>query len=297
MNEQQFHFEGPIGLRLHGRSWTVSGAKTCLIGVHGYSEHSACYRHLAEYFNELDCDVYWMDLPGHGLSEGRRSDISDFNHYVESFDRFFSLVEKTSAISPRLFFAHSLGALVGIRFLQTRSSRSLQRVALSSPLLGLSSSAFHGLGCILQNPVGLSLLQLITSILPNRTLPNERDLGGSVLTHDVEMQKRRAADPLIKSAVTIHWTREFLKARRRAFNEIDKLQLPIGIFQAGDERVVSREAAQKFYESLRSQEKKLVVYDGFFHEIVNEIGRERVLSDLGDWFQVSVPAERAEGSN
>lgn len=292
---ESFYFAGPQALKLHGQAWTSAGATRCLVGVHGYSEHSGCYEHFARFLNELNCDVYWMDLPGHGRSEGRRSDISRFEYYVESLRLFLEEVQRRSRLNPEFLFAHSLGALTSIRLLQAYPNFSHLRVALSSPLLGLARESFHGIGRFLQNSCGLRTLELLTKILPNFSLSNKKDLTGSILTHDPAMQLRRNQDPLIKPIVTINWTREFLRARRLAFRDVDLIQNPIGIFQAGEDLIVSRKETERFFHLLGSPEKKLKIYEGFWHEIVNETERDLVFQDLQDWFGLCADS-RAHGS-
>ncbi len=41
--------------------------------------------------------------------------------------------------------------------------------------------------------------------------------------------------------------------------------------------------SEEFHSAAGSKEKQLIVYEGFYHEIFNEIGREKVFSDLIGW--------------
>src|SRR4051812_48110748 len=85
---EQFWMEGPAcgpnhaHLKLFGRHWKASGAKGTILLVHGYSEHSGRYFHFAKFLVQHGFDVITFDLPGHGRSEGRRSDIENFQDYV-----------------------------------------------------------------------------------------------------------------------------------------------------------------------------------------------------------------------
>jgi lysophospholipase len=124
----------------------------------------------------------------------------------------------------------------------------------------------------------------VTSLLPNQTLPNEGELGAASLSSDTLIMENRLQDPLIKSQVTFHWLREFIKARKAAFCESDQIRLPMGIFQAGDERVVSRPETERFFQKL-STKKNLKIYEGLRHEIVNEVKREDVMSDILQWIE------------
>lgn len=275
MNSQQsLLVDGPRGWKIHGRYWPVAGARGTLLGVHGYSEHSGRYSHLAHYLNGQGLDVYWIDLPGHGLSEGARNNIDHFEDYIASLEHVFREAERLGAKPPFHLFGHSLGGLVSIRFMETSPlARQIRTLNLSGPLLGLYRF----------DPIRMSFLRFISDILPNFRLKNKKELSGPYLTRDQEILADRAVDPLINTHVTFHWFREFGLARDRAFAELERIHVPVFIQLAGDERVVSSEAIQNFFDRLKSTQKKMIEYPDMRHEVFNEIGRERVFRDLIDW--------------
>lgn len=280
-----FKFKAAEDFTLSARLWRESeSSRGTIVASHGYSEHSGCYEHVAKFFNDHGFSFAMLDLPGHGLSEGRRSDIQNFDHYVRSFEYFYQELEKIIVPRPYYIFGHSLGGLIVTRFLQSSSYATSFRAAfLSSPLFGLSTDSFHRIGVFLQNDFGLRVLEVICGVLPNITLPNKSDLGSHVLTHDIEMAQKRDSDMLISPQVTISWTHEFLKARRKAFAESSKLLCPVGIFQAGDDRVVSAGQAERFYNQLSKEKSFFKLYPKLFHEILNEVEREHVLRDMLDF--------------
>jgi len=265
--------DGPHGWKIHGRRWPAKNPRSTLVGVHGYSEHSGRYSHLAEFLNSKDVDVFWIDLPGHGLSEGARNNIDDFNDYVVSLDRFVREVERMEASRPLHLFGHSLGGLVSIRLLQQQTPHSLQSLILSGPLLGLDRF----------DAVKMNFLRLLTSFFPNIRLRNKRELSGPYLTRDESILKDRAADPLINTHVTFHWFREFCRAHDVAWASVERIHLPVLMLLAGDERVVSSQAIQEFFKKIPSVDKRLIDYPEMKHEVVNELGRERVFEDIASW--------------
>lgn len=273
--ENIFEFRGSNAWTLRGRrSQGLERPKGSFIGLHGYSEHSARYEHIMQFWLESGYESVWMDLPGHGLSQGKRANIDRFEDYLESFEKFLTTIEKFSMPQPWHFFAHSLGALVGIRFLQT-SARAAQfaSATLSSPLLGLYK----------MNGWKLWLVAKLVHFLPNVTMANRYRIGSQLLSHDVEMLKQRNSDPLIVPSYTTHWVREVLRAREDAFSEVDKILVPLAIFQAGEELITNREDTERFYQALSVSQKEWKVYEGFRHEILHEIGRERVMKDILKW--------------
>lgn len=294
---EQIRFDGPRSFKLNARMWrTELEPKGSIFGTHGYSEHSGRYFHVAEFWNSKAYNFAMLDLPGHGLSEGRRANIDDFQDYVRSMEAFYEKLRELVMDPPSFLFGHSLGGLVGIRFLQTSKYASqVDRAFLSSPLLGLSSHAFHGVGGLTHNPLGRKLLQTIVSFLPNFTLNNKRDLAGSILTHDPEITIQRHKDQLVCPQVTMNWTREAMNAIELAFKNEQKIEVPLAIFQSGDDRVVSEEAAENFIKQLSIKDKLYKAYPKLFHEILNEIEREEVFQDMLSWLQRSKP--KAEASS
>ena len=271
---ESFFADGANGIRLHGRKWCIEKPRATLLGVHGYSEHSGRYEHVALAFNEKGFNVFWIDLPGHGLSEGKRNSISDFNHYVVAVERLLREAERSESPQPIHLFAHSLGALVATRFIQSSHlARHIQCLSLSGPLFGVHRFS----------PAMLCLLKFLTSFLPDISLSNKKELNVGVLTSDPEMQKKRLADPLVNDIATFHWFREFLKAKDAAFREVDKIRLPIKIFTAEKECVVDLKAIEEFFALLSFPDKAYINYPGFLHEIVNDRGRAQVISDILDW--------------
>jgi alpha-beta hydrolase superfamily lysophospholipase len=273
----EFYFEGPKKLKLFGRQWKLSGvaSKGTILGVHGYSEHSDRYAHFAHFLNENKYDVIWLDLPGHGLSEGRRSDIENFDDYVKSLELLVSEAEAKKCPKPFHLFAHSLGGLVAIRFAE--SSVYVQRIStltLSSPLLGLPRFKNWQ----------LPWLSFLLGLVPNLTLKNDTELAGNVLARDAEIMAARVADPLIKSQITIRWVREFLRARLFAFREVNNIRVPVGLFLAGVEKVVSRSESERFYSLVQSA-KKLKIYEESLHEILNDTRRKEVMQDILKWIE------------
>ncbi|MCC5881900.1 MAG: alpha/beta hydrolase [Halomonas sp.] len=81
--------------------------------VHGYYDHLGLYRHLLEKLLERRWRVVLWDLPGHGLSSGKRACIDDFAHYGECLGALQEQLE-ASGLAPRpwLGIGQSTGAAI-----------------------------------------------------------------------------------------------------------------------------------------------------------------------------------------
>ena len=69
-----------------------------------------------------------------------------------------------------------------------------------------------------------------------------------------------------------------------------KINVPILMQVAGDDRIVDAKTSRFFFESLTAEDKTLYFYDGLYHEIYNELNdhRQQVLNDLEDWVDAHV---------
>jgi lysophospholipase len=63
----------------------------------------------------------------------------------------------------------------------------------------------------------------------------------------------------------------------------EKLTVPCLILQADDDGLVDPSVTTNFFKRGASADKPLKVYEGFYHEILNEPGKESVLRDIDAW--------------
>jgi alpha-beta hydrolase superfamily lysophospholipase len=85
---------------------------------------------------------------------------------------------------------------------------------------------------------------------------------------------------------------ELLRAMARIGNEANRITLPLLILQGGADRLVDPSGAQMLYEKVASLDKKLIVYEGFYHEVFNEPQHDRVLSDVEHWLEGRLPIRK-----
>jgi len=62
-----------------------------------------------------------------------------------------------------------------------------------------------------------------------------------------------------------------------------KIKLPVLIMQGSEDKLVSPDGSHKTYEKISSTDKTLRIYEGLYHEIMNEPERDRVYKDIAEW--------------
>jgi acylglycerol lipase len=113
-----------------------------LIVLHGLGEYASRHQYFQKMFSH-QYNLVYVDLRGHGQSEGRRGWIGSFDHYLKDLDAVFCYLHSHYKISRFSLYGHSLGALIVCKWLQlnfqTESSYP-ERVFLSSPPLKLKKT-------------------------------------------------------------------------------------------------------------------------------------------------------------
>jgi alpha-beta hydrolase superfamily lysophospholipase len=69
------------GYQIAVQAWLPPKPGASLLLLHGYYDHMGLYRHVIDWALRMNYAVLACDLPGHGLSSGRRASIGEFAEY------------------------------------------------------------------------------------------------------------------------------------------------------------------------------------------------------------------------
>ena len=89
------------------------------------------------------------------------------------------------------------------------------------------------------------------------------------------------------------------KAGRMALEKAPELKLPLLLIHGADDRVTCCKATELCHERAGSADKTLIIYPDARHETHNDLGRERVLTDVCAWIGVpflSLVSQRRAGA-
>ncbi len=273
-SEQRFisHDETPIFYRIWQPS-EKSPSKASLIIVHGMGEHSGRYHRLATYAADLGITTYALDLRGYGRSGGKRYHLKRFEDYLGDLTALHAHVARTEAPRPVFILGHSLGGLISASYAANkRKEPVLAGLILSSPLFGVS----------VKIPLWKSLLASVAAVLAP-TLVQKSGIQCAHLTHDSEILREYAQDKDIHQELSAGLFAQLEKYRKRYLSTAARIEIPVLVLQAGDDRIVSVKNTQSFYNNLSSANKSLTIYPDLYHEILNEKSRDQVFSAIGLW--------------
>ncbi|MBI4003548.1 MAG: lysophospholipase [Candidatus Omnitrophica bacterium] len=257
------------------RQWPIPSAQKTIIIVHGGGEHAGRYEETARRLNREGFSVVAPDLRGHGRSPGQRGHILRFEEYLEDVSACLQR-DVPPAQRPPILLGHSLGGLVCTYYAMAHPS-TIRCLVLSSPLWGLNVPVpawKHQLACVLSTGwPSFSMRRPVNA--------------GEVLSHDPQVKARYLNDPLVHFKVSCRFYTEMRTRLEQLPQGLPRLTVPVLVLQAGDDRVASAEATRRLFPFVGSAQKRLIVYDGFYHEILNEVDKARVLQDLVAWLRTN----------
>ena len=259
------------GTALFFRSWRGPSPRASVAVVHGLGEHSGRYDHVGAFLAARGYDCWAGDVRGHGLSPGPRVHVDDFGLYADDAGAVLDLAR--AAGGPLFLIGHSQGGLVAL-LRALRHPEGLAGVVVSSPYLAAHPDAAP-------KSVKLALAAVLLRVSPGFLIGSGLPTGA--LSHDPAVERDYLADPLVSRKASPAW----LRAARRAQEEVKagapRFPVPVLVMAAGDDRLVDPAAVREWAARAPAATTTFVEWPGFFHEMFNEVGKERVLERVVEW--------------
>ena len=262
-----------IGTGVAGFVWDSQTPKANLLLQHGLGEYSERY---VWQYNQLipklvakGFNVYAIDLPGHGESIGERG-LVDLN------DALMHHLAARTAIEgdlPTVLFGHSLGGLITAASLVANPTGVVAAV-LSSSAMQSPSKAWERI-----------LSKVVTAINPSGDMPLPRP-GEEALTRDLELLKLIAADDRMYHGKARNLVaRTVLELSDFVWSKIDSWQTPTLIIHGDKDLSTNHLQSIALMDAIPAKDKTLKIYPGGFHELLNDLEKDKVEADVFDWLE------------
>ena len=262
------HFFGTFesnGYTLAGHIYKPAEHKGTVILLHGYLNHCVQLRHLIGFLVESGFAVAAFDLPGHGLSEGRRAAIEDFSQYSQALADFSAEVNEHTD-GPYHVIGFSAGGSAVIDALFVNQPDSFTKVLLVAPLV-------H---CVAWGPskAGTKIFGGFVESVPRAARKESSD------RQYLEFVK---TDPLQIKTVPLEWVRA-LHAWNDKIANLPGSPTQIKVIQGTKDTTVDWKFNVEFIREKFNNAEVVLIEDGR-HELLNESVdiRTKVFSEIGNY--------------
>ena len=269
--------EGANGLRIFFRSLRPKEKpRAVVVIVPGFNAHSGYYSWVAEQFVANGLAVYAVDLRGRGNSDGERFYVDEFEDYVRDVEAVAKVAKSREPGLPFLMLGHSAGGVVSCLYTLDHqpdvAGLICESFAHELPAPDFALAVFKGLGHLAPHAHILHL-------------PNER------FSRDPKVVEAMNADPLIAHETQPTQTMAALvRADERLKKEFPLITLPVLILHGTVDKNTKPSGSQRFYDMVGSVDKTLKLYEGGFHDLLNDLDKRMVMQDIQDWVGARLPA-------
>jgi alpha-beta hydrolase superfamily lysophospholipase len=258
------------------RSWTPRDARAVVVLVHGFNSHSGYYIRTGEALAARGFAAYALDLRGRGRSDGDRFYIDSMSEFVQDVATVVSLAKLRHPGLPTFLLGHSAGGVVSCLYVLEHQDE----------LAGFICESFA-----FQVPApdfAIAALKGLSHLAPHAHVLK---LHNEDFSRDPAMVKAMNDDPLIANETQPTRTvAELARADERLRTEFPSITLPLLVLHGTADKAAKAGGSQIFYDSAGSTDKTIELYQGHYHDLLNDIGHEEVLGDIIEWIEAHVSA-------
>jgi len=267
-------FKAKDGLDLYEQWWLPEGEmKAMVVIVHGLAEHSGRYAHVARALNEQGYGVGSYDQHGHGKSDpsGPKAVIDTFDGLWDDLDIFMARAHERADGKPIFLFGHSMGGEIIISYALKRQPE-VKGLLASAAAVQISDDI---------SPILITVASVLSKIAPK--MPTVV-LDGTAISRDQAVVEKYDSDPLnYRGGVPARTGGEMNRIIKFIKANMEKITLPILIMHGTADRLAAPQGSKDLYARVQSTDKTLKLYEGFYHEILNEPEQGEVIADMVQW--------------
>jgi acylglycerol lipase len=271
-------FTGRDGLKIFTRSWQPEGkVRGVMVIIHGFNSHSGQYLWAADQFTMKGLAVYALDLRGRGRSEGERFYVEKMNGFTDDVQTLVTQAKAENPDLPVFMLGHSAGGVTACVYALENQSE----------IDGLICESF---ACELPVPdLVLTFLKGLSYITPHTHVFS---LKNADFTRDAEVVEEMNNDVLIKGeSQPAQTAKTLLNAAERLKQEFPLITLPVLILHGTSDRATKPSGSKRFYEQAGSKDKTLRLYEGHYHDLLNDLDKEVVMADIQNWIDERIESK------
>ena len=282
--DDQPTFVNSLGKRIFCKYWEPTldhetrEPRALVFLSHGLFDHCQSFDNFAMILTEKQYYfVFSHDHVGHGLSEGARCVVKDFETYTLDVLQHVEIVREKYPLVPLFLIGHSMGGLITIH-VALRLGPLIQGAIFLAPCLEV----------IGRTPFMNCLAHFLAPLCPGYHVKHEDD-GPIANTHDEDsVARKRKEDPLVyKRGMKLQQAVQITRGMGQANASAHNLHTPYLLIHGDTDKVTDFEASQSFHEKSASQDKTIIIVKGALHHLLHEIEpiRGKVTNDIIQWLK------------
>lgn len=278
MNHLETSYQSPDGDTLFLQAWMPESPKAALLLIHGLGEHSGRYTTLVEALTQLGVAVFTFDGRGHGKSDlpKPKAYVDSYDQYLEDIHVLFGKVKAYVPGVPAFIFGHSMGGGLAAAY-ALKFRPETQGIILSAPAI--------------KEADGTSPLLVAISGILNKIAPKLKALaldieGVSRIPEEVEKYRK---DPMVyQDKIPVRTGYELLQMMRFIQSNASEFDFPFLIMHGTADRLTNPAGSQLLFDRSPASDKTIRVFEGAYHELLNDLDRDEVLDLILDWVRQKV---------
>jgi alpha-beta hydrolase superfamily lysophospholipase len=284
MIQKEFYFN-IYHTKFYGQYFQPKNVKAVIVLVHGMGEHSKRYeKYVIPFFNQNSIAVLSYDQYGHGKTEGKRGHNPGYDEVLNCVEEMLNKAKNVFSEKPTFLYGHSMGGNVVINYILKRKN-NLNGAIVTSPFLRL---AF--------DPPSwkIAIGKALQKIAPSVTMGNELEL--EAISRDEKEVEAYRNDPMVHDKISPNYSVVFMKTGEWAIQNSSKLNIPMLLMHGTGDRLTSYRASEEFAKNT-GDKVELILYEGAFHELHNDINKNEVIEKMVSWINKQITKIESNNNN
>ncbi|KAG2549931.1 caffeoylshikimate esterase isoform X1 [Panicum virgatum] len=283
------------GVEIFSKCWFPENhrmkAIVCL--CHGYGDTCTFFLDgVARKIASAGYGVFALDYPGFGLSEGLHGYIPSFDTLVDDVAEHFAKVKGNPEHSglPSFLFGQSMGGAVALK-VHFKQPNEWNGAILVAPMCKIADDV------VPPWPVRQVLI-FMAKLLPKEKLVPQKDLAELAFKEKKKQEQCSFNVIAYKDKPRLRTALEMLNTTQEIERRLEEVSLPMIILHGEADLVTDPAVSKALYEKAKSQDKKLCLYKGAYHAILEGEPDDtifQVLNDIISWLDQHSPKD--EGSS
>jgi len=265
-------FASKNGTGIFFRGWLPPATpKAVVVICHGVNSHGGQYLWTGEKLSQAGFAVYALDLRGRGRSEGERFYVEDVADYAADVAGMVKIAKQRHPGLKVFLLGHSAGGVTSAIYTLDNQAELTgficESFAFQVPAPGFALAAIKGLSHIAPRLPVLKLKMADFTRDPAALAALEAD---TLTLHEAQPAATVAA---------------LVRADERLREEFPRITIPVLILHGTADKATVPAGSQFFFDTVGSPDKTLKLYEGHYHDLLNDLGKEDVLAEIVAWIE------------